>query len=329
MLQGSRLDLILETPGGDGVAAEDIVKLLRSRFEEVNVIVPGIAKSAGTIIAMGANDILMEPVSALGPIDAQIINQGKQFSADAFISWLNDVKEEVAKTGVLNKAYLPILQAISPGEIRNAENAMEFAKELVREWLAKYKFKKWTHRARTGEEITEAERIARANKIADELSNHGKWKTHGKSIKIEDLRAMELVITDYSEQLDLADAIRRYKILLELTFDSSPVYKIYETPTSQIMRVIQQQQHIIPSNLLAPSPQNLPQNIDAMDVDVDCGNCHHKNKIHAGLGKPAKFKLGFAKFPADNNLKCVKCGNDINLLGLRQQVEAQFGKKIF
>lgn len=326
VLEGKRLDLILETPGGDGVAAEDIIKLLRSQFEELNVIVPGIAKSAGTIMAMAANDILMEPVSALGPIDAQIIHQGKQFSADAFISWLNDIKEEVTRTGVLNKAYLPILQAISPGEIRNAENAMDFAKELVREWLAKYKFKKWTHRARTGEEVTEAERIARANKIADELSNHGKWKTHSKSIKIEDLRAMELMIIDYSEQPELADAIRRYKILLEITFDRSPIYKIYETPTSQIMRVVQQQS-VTPGSSIPPQ-NKIPQGTEELVIDYECGNCKRIHKFQVGLGKSVPFKVGFLKFPTNNIFKCKSCGTEVNLESIRKDIETQSGKKV-
>lgn len=102
ILDGDRLDLILETPGGFGDAAEDIVKLIRNKFQEVNIIVPGTAKSAGTIIAMAGDDILMEPMSALGPIDAQISYQGKQFSAEAFIKGLDDIKEEVIKEKGLN-----------------------------------------------------------------------------------------------------------------------------------------------------------------------------------------------------------------------------------
>lgn len=325
VLEGSRLDLILETMGGLGEVAEDIVKLLRSRFDEVNVIIPGTAKSAGTLIAMAGDDILMEQVSSLGPIDAQIIHNGKQFSAEAFISWLDDVKKEVTVRKELNRAYIPILQSLSPGEIRNAENAMDFAKELVREWLARYKFKNWTHRKRTGEEITTEERKARADKIASELSNHSRWKTHGRSLKIDDLRAMELVITDYSEQPDLADAIRRYKILLELTFQSSNVYKIYETPTSQIMHMVSQQQ-IAPVN--APPIQQIPQNADSLDLDINCVNCNEIIKIHAGIGKAPNVKNGYERFPIDDKIKCKNCQNEINLAGLRNEIEAQLGKKI-
>jgi len=81
-LKAKRVDVIIETPGGDGAVAEDIVRLLRGKFDEVCFIVPGYAKSAGTIIAMSGDDILMGPTSALGPIDAQLLWQGKVFSAE-------------------------------------------------------------------------------------------------------------------------------------------------------------------------------------------------------------------------------------------------------
>lgn len=66
-LNNPKLDVILETPGGSGEVAEDIVKLLRKKFKEIAFIVPGVAKSAGTIITMAGDEILMEPASALGP----------------------------------------------------------------------------------------------------------------------------------------------------------------------------------------------------------------------------------------------------------------------
>ena len=51
-LSGPSIDLILETPGGSGEVAEDVVRTIRSHFEDVAVIVPGWAKSAGTIMAV-------------------------------------------------------------------------------------------------------------------------------------------------------------------------------------------------------------------------------------------------------------------------------------
>ncbi|MGR5869554.1 SDH family Clp fold serine proteinase [Bacillus pacificus] len=109
-LSGSELDIILETPGGSGEVAEDIVKLLREKYDNIAVIVPGWAKSAGTLIAMSCDEILMEPASALGPIDAQINREGKVFSAEALIKGMDEIKKEVVDTNFLNPAYIPILQ---------------------------------------------------------------------------------------------------------------------------------------------------------------------------------------------------------------------------
>jgi len=108
-INGDAIDLILETPGGQGEVAEDIVRLLRDKFKSVGVIIPGWAKSAGTLIAMAGDEILMEPASAIGPIDAQLSWQGKVFSAEALLEGMKKIKKEVTSTGVLNKAYIPML----------------------------------------------------------------------------------------------------------------------------------------------------------------------------------------------------------------------------
>jgi hypothetical protein len=110
---------------------------------------------------------------------------------------MEKIKEEVVKTGSLNRAYIPILQGISPGELQSAENALNFAKVLVTQWLAQYKFRTWERHSSTGTEVTNADRQKRAEEIAKTLCDHGFWKTHARSIKIKDLEDMRLQITDY------------------------------------------------------------------------------------------------------------------------------------
>ncbi|MCX6278538.1 MAG: hypothetical protein NT004_10615 [Bacteroidetes bacterium] len=58
-LSGKKIDIILETPGGSAEVVEDLVHHVRSRFSEVGIIIPGYAKSAGTIMAMSADEILL------------------------------------------------------------------------------------------------------------------------------------------------------------------------------------------------------------------------------------------------------------------------------
>jgi ClpP class serine protease len=208
-LNGQAIDVLLETGGGSGETAEDIVRILYLKYGSVAFIVPGMAKSAGTIMVMAGDEILMEPgSSSLGPIDAQIQWEGKVFSAEAFLKGLERIKEEVTRLNSLNRAYIPILQRVSPGEIQNAENALSFAKELVTQWLQEHKFQKWNvHRSHDpGKPVTVEEKAKRAEEIADNLCNHSEWLSHGRSIKMSDLQKIGLEITDYSKLPELSAA---------------------------------------------------------------------------------------------------------------------------
>ncbi|MER8764364.1 hypothetical protein [Mesorhizobium sp. M0968] len=75
--KGSSIDLLLHTPGGDVDAAEKLIELVRNRKGDgkFRVIVPDRAKSAGTLIALGADTIVMSDTSELGTIDPQYIGK--------------------------------------------------------------------------------------------------------------------------------------------------------------------------------------------------------------------------------------------------------------
>ena len=314
-LRGTKLDLVLETPGGSGEVAEDIVRLFRGKYEEIAVIIPGWAKSAGTIMAMAADEILMGPTSALGPIDAQLFWQGKRFSADALLEGMEKIKKEVVDTGVLNKAYIPILQGISPGELQSAQNALDFATTLVTQWLVQYKFKSWTHHSSTDQAVTDEEKKARAKEIAAQLCDHRHWLTHGRSIKLDDLKSMRLLVTDYSQQAELAAAITRYYALLQMTFATN-LYKIYETPDTQIVKFLVPQ---------VPTPAQSP---NVVIFDLQCHNCKTSSKIQADLGTKQPLQPGCMAFPQNNKFQCPKCGVEHDLTDARRQLEAQAKKPV-
>jgi ClpP class serine protease len=71
--------LMINSPGGDGIAAERMINVAKnfSGTGEFVVIVPGKAKSAATMISLGASKIYMGPTSELGPIDPQISLAGE------------------------------------------------------------------------------------------------------------------------------------------------------------------------------------------------------------------------------------------------------------
>ena len=62
----TKIDFYIETPGGSGEAAEEIAKFLRKKFQEVNFVIAGEAKSAGTILALSGDNILMTETGSLG-----------------------------------------------------------------------------------------------------------------------------------------------------------------------------------------------------------------------------------------------------------------------
>jgi len=66
------IDLILHTPGGVVLAAEQIAKALVEHKGKVTVFVPHYAMSGGTLIALAADEIIMDANAVLGPVDPQI-----------------------------------------------------------------------------------------------------------------------------------------------------------------------------------------------------------------------------------------------------------------
>jgi ClpP class serine protease len=66
------IDLILHTPGGLVLAAEQIAKALSEHKGKVTVFIPHYAMSGGTLIALAAAEIVMDRNAVLGPVDPQI-----------------------------------------------------------------------------------------------------------------------------------------------------------------------------------------------------------------------------------------------------------------
>jgi hypothetical protein len=325
-LKGSdAIDIVLETPGGQAGIVEQIVKAIREKFFHVGVIIPGTAKSAGTIFAMAGDEILMGSNSALGPIDAQMIypGTGKRFSADALLDGLEKIKEEViASGGKLNPAYIPILQNISPGKIQHCENAQAFSRMLVTDWLKNYKFSHWDKHRSTGHTVTPEEKEERAKEIAQALCRHKDWLTHARSIKIDDLQKLGLEIINYSEIPELNDAITRYYTLFSMAFSMTSIYKIIETPESQIIR------HVVSKEPVS-IPQGSPQVGNIAEINFVCPHCKNPIKIQANLMTHNDLKPGLIPFPVDNNImRCPNCELENNLTPIRLQIEAQSRRKI-
>lgn len=241
-LQGvDNIDFYIETPGGSGETAEEIVRFLHKKFTGlVNFVIAGEAKSAGTLIALGGNNILMTETGSLGPIDAQVFIGRTVVSAHDYMEWVDEKQKEAALNNNINPFDATIVAQINPGEIGGVNNALKFAIDLVEKWLCLYKFADWTHTETRQEPVTDEMRKERANSIATKLTNHSNWRSHGRSLKMEDLEELGLQIKNLDIEPTKAKLVYSIKAVLMLIFLNSPVFKIFADEGSVIKKYARQ-----------------------------------------------------------------------------------------
>lgn len=93
------IDVWLESPGGDAHTAFKLALMLRDAAATVRVVVPDVAKSAATLLALAGDEIYMAPGADFGPLDAQMPEEGSLAGA---ISALNIARaaDDVARNAV-------------------------------------------------------------------------------------------------------------------------------------------------------------------------------------------------------------------------------------
>ena len=161
------LHLLLDSPGGDGETAVRLVRSAQSRCRELTVIVPNQAKSAGTILAMGAHHILMGPTSDLGPVDPQFRDPTRPglYSAKDLIAAVEAADTAIAANPESYALHASLLADVTAIMVQQARSALERTDDLVREALGSCP-------GRSGEDV---QQIAAAlkKKLIDLPQNHG------------------------------------------------------------------------------------------------------------------------------------------------------------
>ena len=207
--------VILDTPGGVVEVVERMAVALRHAYEDVTVIVPDRAMSAGTIFALSADRIVMDYLSCLGPVDPQIQKDDKLVPALSYLNQFERLNDK-AREGTLTTAEFALLDKLDLGELYQFEQARELSVELLINWLSKYKFKDWTRTETRGEVVTEEMKEERARNIADLLNDTERWHSHGRAIDRKTLREeVNLKIEDMESDKKLYEHVRTYFKLLE------------------------------------------------------------------------------------------------------------------
>ena len=328
-----KIDFYIETPRGSGEAAEEIAKFLRKKFEEVNFVIAGEAKSAGTILVLSGNNIYMTDTGSLGPIDAQVRIGRSVVSAHDYKEWVDLKRDEAAKNGSLNPFDAVMVAQISPGELYGVINSLEFAKDLVKCWLEEHKFKNWTVTRTAKTKVTEQMRKERANKVAEMFCDHTAWRTHGRSLKIEDLKE-DLIIERIDDDAKLADIVYRIKTVIRLILDGSTVYKLFYVDDLKISKTFS----VNPGGNLPitnpfPTTKGNQKTIDAVELDLQCPKCGKRHKVNGYMDLDSA-QITAQKLPINNNIKdndilvCDSCNFALDLKPIKNQVESQTKRKV-
>lgn len=162
--QGETLEILVHSPGGHPDLAYRMMKFFRRRFRKVNILVPLQAKSAATLICLGADKIFMGELADLGPIDVQIDDQvkhgGKGFSPldefksieymrDQAIEWMDyyakvmnrqyglSIKEALKDSiPLVTDLMQPVFSQIDPIEMGANRRALAISEEYASRMLA-------------------------------------------------------------------------------------------------------------------------------------------------------------------------------------------------
>jgi hypothetical protein len=142
-----KLDIFLCSNGGSGVVPWRLVSLFREFAEKIGVLIPYRAYSAATMLALGADEIVMHPFAEMGPIDPTVSNdfnpvdqstqQRVGISVEDVKAYVGFVKETVGirHEDELIKAIEILAQRVHPLALGNVERFISQSRLIARKIL--------------------------------------------------------------------------------------------------------------------------------------------------------------------------------------------------
>lgn len=207
------LDLFLHTPGGDVAATESLVDYIRAMFgTDVRAIVPQLAMSAGTMISLSCSQVVMGKHSSLGPIDPQFGNM----AAHGIVEEFERAKEEIKTDPSTIAVWQPIIAKYTPTLIGEAEKAISWANDMVKDWLTTGMFK------------DRSDPLGDAVAVIRELGSHALTLSHSRHISAEKAKAHGIEVFDLESDPKLQEAVLTLHHACIQTMSETPAFKIIE-----------------------------------------------------------------------------------------------------
>lgn len=224
----TRIDLFLHTNGGDGTVPWRLVTLLREYSCELTVLVAHHAFSAGTLVALGADRVLMHPMGMLGPIDPTVTtpfnptnpenpSERLGISVEDVASYIALVRDDVGirHEDELVQAFTILAQQVNPLALGSVKRSTQQSRMMGDKLLRLHQDKV---DPRTIAEVVE--------KLASSLYYHGHPINRREAVSDLGLSWIEDAPADVASAMwDLQDAYRR-DLLLDRHFN--PVMEVAE-----------------------------------------------------------------------------------------------------
>lgn len=131
------LHLMLASPGGDGETAIRIVRSLQARCTDLTILLPDMAKSAATILCLGADKIVFGPGGDLGPVDPQMrYPNGTLASAKELVEAVDEAEKRITANPETYPLFANLLAEVTMIMVEQARYALARSGALVKESLS-------------------------------------------------------------------------------------------------------------------------------------------------------------------------------------------------
>lgn len=131
------LHVMLASPGGDGETAIRIVRALQARCSDLTILLPDMAKSAATILCLGADRIIFGPGGDLGPVDPQMrYPNGTLASAKELVEAVDEAERRITANPNTYPLFANLLAEVTMIMVEQARSALARSGALVREALS-------------------------------------------------------------------------------------------------------------------------------------------------------------------------------------------------